>query len=327
MWVQLTVACAGVEHFLGRHDLAQKRLAEALDRAARPGDSRGRGSDARTGGRRHVPHGLRLHPHVGGASPRCRSTAPGRAAHQRPRAPWWSLGGACSGEIAEGRGAATRDRCARSTECPTRTWLAARTQPGILRPPSSNSTASPTRLHTPSAGLEIVRATGQIAPTLVPTLGTARFMRGLLSESAVLLDAGLETARLTGVDQAIAWSLVNRSMSALAAGQVETALSTAEEAIELTHGLDERWISGWAGVAHAGALLAVDEPARAAASLLRRVRWPGAAVRPGWVEANGPRTAHALPTGAWRSRRGTRNRGARRRHRRRRGPADDRGVG
>ena len=31
-WVRLTVACAGVEHFLGRHDLARTRLAEALER-------------------------------------------------------------------------------------------------------------------------------------------------------------------------------------------------------------------------------------------------------------------------------------------------------
>ena len=41
MWVQLTVGCANVEHFLGRHDLAQKRLAEALERLPDPATPEG----------------------------------------------------------------------------------------------------------------------------------------------------------------------------------------------------------------------------------------------------------------------------------------------
>jgi ATP/maltotriose-dependent transcriptional regulator MalT len=267
MWVQLTVACAGVEHFLGRHDLAQKRLAEALDRLP----------DQAT------PEGvaLMLELAVDGMFrtdydfTRTWGAQALDAARPLQDAPLITtagamvvLGGACSGEIAE----------AEELRGEIVALLDGMSDDDLARRPDAAGYFAAAELQLDrfadaiahaERGLEIARATGQMAPTIVPTLGTARFMRGLLSESAVLLDAGLETARVAGIEQAIAWSLVNRSMSALAAGEVETALSTAEEAIELTHGLDERWISGWAGVAHAGALLAVDEPARAAESLLR----------------------------------------------------------
>ena len=58
-------------------------------------------------------------------------------------------------------------------------------------------------------------------PTLIPTLGTAHFMRGRFEEAAEVLDGGLEAARLGDVVQGKAWSLFNRSMAALFAGEVE----------------------------------------------------------------------------------------------------------
>jgi DNA-binding NarL/FixJ family response regulator len=268
MWVQLTVACAGVEHFLGRHDLAQKRLAAALDRLPDPASPEGVAlmlelaidgmfrtdyDSTRRWGRRALdaarPLGDTLLIATAGATV--------------------VLGSACRGDMDE----------AEELLPEIAALVDGMSDDELARRPGAAGYLAAAELHLErfddsishaERGLEIARATGQMAPTLVPTLGTARFMRGLLSESAAVLDVGLEAARVSGIEQAIAWSLVNRSQSALAAWDVETALSTAEEAIELTQRLDESWISGWAGVAHAGALLAVDEPAHAAESLLRQ---------------------------------------------------------
>ena len=73
--------------------------------------------------------------------------------------------------------------------------------------------------------LAIGRAIGIMFPTLIPTLGTAHFMRGRFEEAVEVLDGGLEAARLGDVVQGKAWSLFNRSMAALFAGDVEDALS------------------------------------------------------------------------------------------------------
>jgi ATP/maltotriose-dependent transcriptional regulator MalT len=267
MWVQLTVACAGVEHFLGRHDLAQKRLATALERLPDPSSPEGVAlmlelaidgmfrtdyDSTRRWGARALDAARPL------SDKSLIATAGATVV----------LGGACSGEVAEAEG--LRPEIAALVDGMSDEELARRPDAaGYLAAAELQLDRFDDAIAHAERGLEIARATGQMAPTLVPTLGTARFMRGLLSESAAVLDAGLEAARIGGIEQAIAWSLVNRSMSALAAWDVETALSTAEEAIELTQRLAESWISGWAGVAHAGALLAVDEPARAAESLLR----------------------------------------------------------
>ena len=88
-------------------------------------------------------------------------------------------------------------------------------------------------------------------------------MRGRLSESAELLDGAVEAARLAGDAQGLAWNLLNRSHTALQIGDVQLAMLTAEESVELTRGLDHGLVSAYAGVALAGALLAAGEPRRA----------------------------------------------------------------
>ena len=106
--------------------------------------------------------------------------------------------------------------------------------------------------------LGIGRATGQsgIVPVLFPTMGSAARMRGRLAESAELLDRAVEAARLSGHAQGLAWNLLNRSHTALQAGDVELALETAYESMELLRGLDHGLVSAYSGVALAGALLA-----------------------------------------------------------------------
>ncbi len=46
--------------------------------------------------------------------------------------------------------------------------------------------------------LAVGRATGQLFPTLVPTLATAHFMRGGLADAAEAVEGGVESARLAG---------------------------------------------------------------------------------------------------------------------------------
>jgi ATP/maltotriose-dependent transcriptional regulator MalT len=116
--------------------------------------------------------------------------------------------------------------------------------------------------------LAIGRAIGIMFPTLIPTLGTAHFMRGRFEEAVEVLDGGVEAARLGDVVQGKAWSLFNRSMAALFAGEVEDALSMAEEAMEYTREIDQSFVTGWAGVALAAALRANGDPARSAEVLL-----------------------------------------------------------
>ena len=71
-------------------------------------------------------------------------------------------------------------------------------------------------------GLDIARATGQMSPTLVPTLVTSLFMCGRIAEAMPLLEGAVESARMSGIPQALAWTLVNRSQAAMVAGDMET---------------------------------------------------------------------------------------------------------
>jgi DNA-binding NarL/FixJ family response regulator len=73
---------------------------------------------------------------------------------------------------------------------------------------------------------------------------------------------------LSGNVQALAGNLVNRSLTALAAGDVDMALGTAKENVELTHGLDQSLVCA-AGVALAAALLETGEPGRAVDALVQ----------------------------------------------------------
>jgi len=129
--------------------------------------------------------------------------------------------------------------------------------------------------------IDIGRATGHTHPTLVPTLGIALAMRGRLEAAGDVLDAGVETARLGGNGQSLAWSLLNRSLAATAAGDTELALSTAEEAMEFATPLGDGWVPRWAALALGAAALDAGDHARAVDVLTRsaggeQATFPGA---------------------------------------------------
>ena len=117
--------------------------------------------------------------------------------------------------------------------------------------------------------LAVARATGQ--GQFLPTLFWAGVIRtgcGRLTEGADLLDTAVEIARLAAHGQGLAWNLAGRSLAAGAVGDVEAALSTAEEAVEAVSGQERTYPAAWAGFALASALVPAGEPARAIEALM-----------------------------------------------------------
>jgi DNA-binding CsgD family transcriptional regulator/tetratricopeptide (TPR) repeat protein len=115
-------------------------------------------------------------------------------------------------------------------------------------------------------GLAIVRATGQseFFPGLLQALANMLFSSGRPAEAADLLDNAVEAARLSDNAVGLAWSLLNRSFAASAAGDVEAALVAGEEATRLTAGMLSSPVASWAAAVHGIALLDSGDPEAAA---------------------------------------------------------------
>src|SRR3954471_10035134 len=119
--------------------------------------------------------------------------------------------------------------------------------------------------------LAIGRATGQgqLFPLIYAVRGLIWCEQGRLAEAVELIDGAIEAARTTGNAQTLAWSLYTRSTAALAAGDVENALTTGQEAFDIS---DDGKLSHTAGAAArvlAGALLEVGNAEQAAEMLER----------------------------------------------------------
>ena len=118
--------------------------------------------------------------------------------------------------------------------------------------------------------LAVARATGQgeLFLLLVATLGGLLRQRGKLAESAELLDAGIEAARLLGNTHALRWTLLGRSAAALRTGDIELALATAQESIDLTRASESGFHAAEGAADLASALLEAGEPESAVELLL-----------------------------------------------------------
>ena len=92
--------------------------------------------------------------------------------------------------------------------------------------------------------------------------------RGRLAEAGELLDGGVEAARLLGNTHALVWSLSSRSSAALRMGDVELALSAAQESVNLSIEAGENFHSAEAAADLAAALLETGQPERAVELLL-----------------------------------------------------------
>jgi ATP/maltotriose-dependent transcriptional regulator MalT len=123
-----------------------------------------------------------------------------------------------------------------------------------------------------SRALALARATGRGDPLfrLYPILPRVWYVRGKLAEADELLDGAIEAGRLLASPPALAGNLFNRSAVAVAVGDLDVALATAEEGAELTRDLDEGFVRAWAAVRLAGVLLETGQPVRAVEVLLGR---------------------------------------------------------
>ncbi len=118
--------------------------------------------------------------------------------------------------------------------------------------------------------LLIGRATGQgdLFPSILPVLGAALWLQGRVPESSEVLDGAIEAARLADNPHGLVWGLLYRSLAAFAAGDLDLALATGEEAVQLARDVDAANASAWATMALATALLEAGSAARAAELLV-----------------------------------------------------------
>jgi ATP/maltotriose-dependent transcriptional regulator MalT len=260
--VRLTTACAGVEHLLGRHEDAHARLACAVDELADPGSPEAATlmvELAMDGFFRMDYRRMREWAERALFAARPLGDRPLTAAALSVLA----FGSAASGATEEARArlveAATLVADLDDAALALRLDAAANLAGAELYLDRYEESAA----HAERA-LSVARKTGQseYIPLPYSILGQVRLLRGQLVEAAELLDDAVEGARLSGNVQALAGNLVNRSLTALAAGDLETAIATAEEDFELTEGLDQSLVCA-AGVALAAALLENGDPERA----------------------------------------------------------------
>jgi DNA-binding NarL/FixJ family response regulator len=142
-----------------------------------------------------------------------------------------------------------------------------------------------------SRALALTRATGEGDPLhrLYPVLPRIWYVRGKLADAANLLDGAIEAGRLLGDPPALAGNLFNRSVVALAVGDLELALATAEESVGLTRDLDEGFVSAWAGARLAAVLFESGRADEAVEVLLASAGGETVALIPGswrsyWLE-------------------------------------------
>jgi DNA-binding CsgD family transcriptional regulator len=265
--VRLTTACAGVEHLLGRHEHAHARLASAMERLHDPASPEAAALmiELAMDGFFRMDYEL-MHRR---AEQALRTAAPlGDRPLTAAAVAVRAFASATSGATAEAEAhlaeAAALVADLDDDELALRLDAAANLAGAELYLDRYEDAGA----HANRA-ISVGRATGQseFIPLPYSILGQAKLLRGQLAEAAEVLDNAVEGARLSGNVQALAGNLGNRSLAALAAGDVPMALATAHECVELTRGLDQSLVCA-AGVALAAALVESGDPGRAVDSLI-----------------------------------------------------------
>ena len=268
--VQLATACAGVEHLLGLHDDAHARLHGALSDL---GDSSSPEAVAlmlelATDGFFRMEYGPMREwaaRALSAARPLQRRSLTAAAA----AAAAWA--GALDGAIAQAE--TDRREAAALVDAMSDRELALRLDAAVNL---AGAELYLDRFHESGAHAEraisVGRATGQTAvvPMTSSILAWVRMVLGQLTQGGAELDGAIESARLSAHAQTLALHLLNRSLTALAAGDLELALTTAQESFDLTRPMDQSLITAAAGLALGAALVEAGDPERAVEALVGR---------------------------------------------------------
>jgi ATP/maltotriose-dependent transcriptional regulator MalT len=113
----------------------------------------------------------------------------------------------------------------------------------------------------------IATGQGQFVPILFWT-GMIRAATGRLEAAAEIHETAVEVARLSGHSQGLAWNLIGRSLTATAAGDIDTALAAAEEAVDVVEDEDMSFPAMWVRAGLATALVDAGDFARATGLLI-----------------------------------------------------------
>jgi DNA-binding NarL/FixJ family response regulator len=266
---RLTRACAGVEHLLGRHEQAHNRLARALDALPErvSPEAVGLMIELALNGFYSTKYEV-MHDWAGRAVGAARQVGdpPLTAAAVAMLALADAMTGAAERVEADRSEAAALVDSLSDDELALRldaaAWLAG-AELYLDRYAEADAHAE--------RALTLGRATGQgeLFLVLYQILGRAWYVRGRLVEATELLEGAIEAARLLGNTHALAWNLFNRSVVALAVGDMEIARATAEESVDLSRELDEGFVSAWAAVRLAAVLLETGQAEQAVELLLR----------------------------------------------------------
>jgi DNA-binding CsgD family transcriptional regulator len=266
----LTTACAGAERFLGRYEQAHTRLVEALrELPAQPTVESAELRIELTLNEFYRSHYDAMHRWAGGAVADAKAVGNApltAAALAMPAFAYAMTGPADRARVHCAEAAALIDELS-DDELVRRHdaagWLAITE---VYLDLYERADAHATR------ALALARASGGGDPLhrFYPVLPRIWYVRGKLAEAAELLDGAIENGRLLGSPPALAGNLFNRSVVALATGELDLALATAEEGVELTRSLDDGFVGAWAAARLAAVLLELGRPERAVELLLDR---------------------------------------------------------
>lgn len=283
--VPITATCAALEHLLGHHHEASARLEAAL--RALPDDAGPHAAVLHLSLARNAFYGM----DYAGMRDRARAAlAAARVVDDQglmaSALGLMALAGAFAGEIEEAQ--AARAEAAALVDALPDAALVRQLDLAVV-----GLAGAEMLLDHPDAagahierGLAVAEASGQglVLPILFWT-GTIRTMRGRLREAVEVFDVAIETARVAGNAQGLAWNLFGRSMAASMIGDGATALATARESMETLRGIQRSFPSTGSGQALAYARLADGDAAGAEEALL---------------DAGGGEALPRIP-GAWRS--------------------------
>lgn len=132
-------------------------------------------------------------------------------------------------------------------------------------------------------GLELGRriGQGQLFPLLVQELAVALESLGRVAEAKEHLDGAVEAARLAGSSQSLAWALMNSAWVTMLTGDLDSALSLAEESAELVRDLEDSPLTIWSAAIQGAVVIETGRAALGIEVIQAGAGGPGLELIPG----------------------------------------------